>query len=490
MENLLTITLCLSVLLSCSNSETHNSTDLAVDRSEPTAAVINRDLESPDISINVKGVTSGKATLIGMFTEQQYMLDEATFDDLGNLRFKREEPYQPGMAFILLPDQSFLQLLIDADQTFEMTTTLGNLINGMQVSGSLENELLYRNLSFEMNHQPKINAVNQQLKTLLPVSPEYSKAEATRDELIKNRKDHLSELFEDHPNSFFVRFKTAGQNPDLRDVRRPNGDLDSSRQLYIYRNQFWDNVDFSDERLLYTPVISNKLKRYITELTPQVADSINAAATFLAERSLPYPDYYQYFVNWITLNYEPGKTTLMDGEAVYCHMVKDYFTNERAFWSDSFEVYSLYRRAQEMQLSLIGMKGPDVTADDLDGNPKTLFDLTSPYIIVYLFSPSCDHCIEESPKLVQFYSQWKNKGLEVYSIGVETSFEELKKFVLDNGMDTWINVYDPTNVAIYGKYFVDNTPEVYLLNPERVIIGKNLKVDQIEALIKRDQRKH
>ena len=50
-------------------------------------------------------------------------------------------------------------------------------------------------------------------------------------------------------------------------------------------------------------------------------------------------------------------------------------------------------------------------------------------------------------------------------------------------------MFDPTNKAIYGKYFVDVTPEIYVLNPGRTIIAKNLKVHQIAEVIERDMRK-
>ncbi|MEO6189416.1 MAG: DUF5106 domain-containing protein, partial [Saprospiraceae bacterium] len=51
----------------------------------------------------------------------------------------------------------------------------------------------------------------------------------------------------------------------------------------------------------------------------------------------------------------------------------------------------------------------------------------------------------------------------------------------------WMNVYEPTNISIYAKYFVDITPEIYILNKERKIIGKNLKSFQIATILDRDR---
>jgi hypothetical protein len=50
-------------------------------------------------------------------------------------------------------------------------------------------------------------------------------------------------------------------------------------------------------------------------------------------------------------------------------------------------------------------------------------------------------------------------------------------------------VFDPTNRAIYAKYFVDITPELYVLNKDRIIVGKNLHPDQLEEVFEREFRK-
>lgn len=445
--------------------------------------------EPPDMTFQVSGFTDGEAILIGLFTEQQFRISGAPIDANGTVHFKQEQPFQEGLAFLMMPDQSYFQLLISEDQTFTMRTKKGNYVGAMEIEGSVDNELLYDNLRYDLKWQPKVNEANAQLKNLLPVNPEYEEVEARRDDLIAERKQHLQEKFDKHPNALFTKFKLAGQNPDVKNFTTKNGDLDTSRQLYVYRSEFWDNVDFSDERLLYTPVISNKLKRYITELTPQVADSINAATADLVEKVQDYPEYFKYVVNWVTLNYEPGKTSLMDGEGVYHFMVTNYFTYKKATWSDSFEIYSLRRRAQEMGLSLVGQDAQMIAAKDLNGNMASLADMDSPYVLVYIYNPTCEHCIEESPKLVKFYEEWKSKGVDIYAIAVDTQIEEWKQFVTENRMDQFTNVFDPTNAAIYGKYFVDITPEIYVLDPDRKIIAKNLDVEQIAAVIKKDKKK-
>ena len=449
-----------------------------------------RQLESPDIQIQIQGVPAGTAYLIGSFADQNYRADSTQIDATGAFRFKREEPYKPGLYYAFFTNNLAIQFLIDADQTFTMATNTAGLVGNMQVTGSLDNELLYKNLQFESEMQPRFQAAAQKMQGLAEGSPEYQQAKAEQDALVAQRKEHLKEIFDNNPDAFFTKFKTAGQNPDVRDIRKPDGSIDTTAQVHAYRTEFWDNVDFSDERLLNTPVIFNKLKRYMKELTPQHPDSLNKSASFLVDKVLDYPEYFKFFANWIVLEYEPTKTTLMDPEAVFVHMAQNYFTYDRAFWSDSAEVYAIQLRANEMAGSLVGHKGPDVTAAGPDGKMYSLYDIKAPYVVVYMFNPDCEHCQEQSPKLVQFYKEWKNKGVEVFTIGVDTNAEEWKAYLKKVGMDAFAaNVFDPTNKAIYGKYFVDITPEIYVLNPERTIIAKNLKVNQIGEVVERDMRR-
>jgi peroxiredoxin len=444
--------------------------------------------ESPDIRVQVEGFNTGMAYLYGAFADQNYRADSAAIDASGNMVFKNDEPYRPGMLFVVLPGNRNIQLLVDKDQTFTMKTNLNNLVDAMQVEGNQDNELLYQALKFENGQRPKFQANASRMSGAAPNSPEYKQLKAEQDQLLDERKAFLAGIFEKYPNTFFTSFKRAGQNPDLRNVTKPDGSLDTARYSYLYRMNFWNDVNFNDERLLYTPVLYNKLKRYIKELTPQHPDSINAAASLVVDRTLKSPEVFKFFANWITLNYDPKESTLMDAQAVFVHMIENYFTYDRAFWSDSTEVYSLQLRAHEMTASLVGKKGPNVTAKDPNGVLRSIYDLKAPYIIVYMYNPDCEHCAIETPLLVNFYNEWKSKGVDVYGIAIDTDHKKWTDYIAKDHM-TWTNVYDPTNKAIYATYFVDVTPEIYVLNPDRIIIAKNLKVDQIQTMIERDMAK-
>ncbi len=469
--------------VSCQNSNpsSTSSTDL------PPNGVHSIEPATPDVRIEVivEGLAAGgTAKLIGISGDQNYIADTCVVGENGTMLFEGPKPLPGGFYYVILPDYTNLQMIVDANQHFSLKTTVGNLIRNMKVSGSKENELYYTNIADQGPIDTQLKSLTQQQRTKAKGGQEYLALQVRIDSFTTLRKALLQSYVTDFPDALFTKFKISGQNPDLEEPLKEDGTLDIARQTYLYRTHLWDNVDFTDERLLRTPIINNKLTKYLKELTVQRPDSIIAAADFLLAKVAGNKEYFKFFANYVPLAYRPGESTIMDAEAVQVHMVKNYFTPEKAFWSDSADLAALARQASEMENSLIGIKAPDVTAKDLNGQSKSIYEITKPYIVVYMWNPECSHCKEETPQLVKYAREATD--VEIFGIAVNTTESEFKRYAKQMGM-TWTNVFDPTNKAIYAKYYVDNTPEIYVLNPDRILIGKNLKVNQIQTLIDRDK---
>lgn len=443
------------------------------------------------ISVQVEGYTGGgEASLIGYFGENRYRAATAPIDGEGRFVLENDEPFREGIYVIGLPNNTGFQIsLAEGQMDFELRTQRGRLVEEMEVlTPNQENQLNFAIAGYERANRSQIDSVNNIINTLEEGSDERIGQEKVRNRLAAERRAVIMALTDYYPNSLYAKFKAGGQNPELRrELVNEDGSPNLREQAYHFRNEFWNNIDFSDTRLLNTPVIINMTKRYMDELVPQNADSINKYASILVDRTLDYPEYFQFFANWITNNFDARNTTIMDPEAVYVHMIQNYFTRERAFWSEPANIDGLQMRASEMEASLVGKQAPNVTANDPDGIPRTLYDIDKDYIIVYIYNPTCEHCMKETPLLIQWRNENQN-DVEVYAIVLDTDYDEWTQYIRRNNLN-WINVFDPTNRAFYKKYFVDITPEMYIINPERKIIGKNLKTFQLETIINRDKER-
>ncbi len=437
------------------------------------------------IDVRIDGMSAGPVKLVGIYGDQNFIADSTAADATGRFTLKRDTVLRPGFYTFLLPGNKNLSFLVDStDQRFTMEGQIADLFNTVKVSGSINTELFYTNLRFQAAQEPEIGRLAEVIKKS-PGTPEAEQAKARQKAIMAERDAHVRELAKQYPDAFFTKFKIAGQNPEFRDIRKSNGDVDTVAQVADYRARFWDGVDFNDPRLLGTPVIFNKLRRYVKELTPQQRDSLLSITDALVQKVLPYPEYFKFFANWIAIQYENGKTSVMDGEAVYVNIILKYFKPEYATWDTKENLEKLQKHVREMEASLLWKKGPDVRAQNQYGEFKSIYEMTAPVIVIFMFSPHCEHCQEQAPEIENLYRKWKGKGVDFYGISVNTTDAEWKAFLKKYGF-SFTNVFDPTNRAIYAKYFVDNTPELYVLNKDRTIVAKNLKAEQLETIFNRE----
>lgn len=445
--------------------------------------------DSTFIDVYAEGLGAGPVRVVGIYGSQSYLIDSATVDAAGHFTLRRKSPMPAGFYTFLLPGLKNFSILVDKnDQRMTLRAKASDFPGTMQVEGCLNTDLFYQTNRYQAKQDPELSQLADAMKKAAQGSPEFTKAKAREDQLLADRQTYLEGIYKQYPDAFFVKFKYAGQNPDFKEIRKSNGQIDTAAQVSSYRDRLFDNVDFNDPRLLYTPVVSNKLKRYIKDLTPQRPDSLIKAADAIIRRVISYPEYFKFFSNWIALQYENTKTTVMDGEAVYVYIIEHFFTDELATWDTPENLKGLRRHAWEMEASLMGKKGPDVAAPDMTGQIRTIYEKTAPVILIFMFNPDCEHCQKEAGEIEALYEKWKDKGVDFYGIAVNTTDAEWRQFVREKGF-TFTNVFDPTNRAIYAKYFVDITPELYVLDKDRIIVAKNLQPGQLEQVFERELKK-
>lgn len=452
----------------------------SLERDKPVACNFN---------IQVDGATPDMKTckLVAIYGNQNYIVDTAIVQPGGIATFKKQGGYLSGFYYAAFTDNDFIQVLLDDDQEFTIKTKKGDYVNSTVVEGCLENELLYQNLKFQNEIDPKFTEVQTRMEKTKG-TPAYEQAKADQKKLLETRRAHIKAFVDKYPENLFTKFKVAGQNPDIEPPLKADGEVDNEKYLQLYRGHFWDGVDFGDVRLLRTPVLHNKLQRYVKELTPQVADTLVKYTGIVGKLAADgHPEVFKHMVNWMAIEYQ--KSSVMGGQAVFVHLVDKYFTPERAFWTDSNEITKIRRTALDMKPSLLGMTGQDIRAKDTALVYRSLYELNAPYLVVFIYTYECDHCKEAAPKMARLYNELKPKGVEFFGLCTGADMGEFKKFIRRYRLP-FHNVYDPNYESkYYLKYHIDITPEIYVIDKNRKIIAKDLQPEQIGVIIERDMKK-
>lgn len=145
------------------------------------------------------------------------------------------------------------------------------------------------------------------------------------------------------------------------------------------------------------------------------------------------------------------------------------------------QVKTLMERVQVMKSVAVGQKAPDFTLNDVNGNPVSLYSKVGPKVLLVDFWAAwCGPCRQENPNVVKVYKEFNKKGFDVFGVSLDQRKEDWVKAIADDNL-SWTHVSDLQywNNAAAKLYAVNAIPANFLLDANGVIIGRNLRGDDL-----------
>lgn len=420
-----------------------------------------------------------------------YKADSVRLDKNGSGVISSTEETVGGIYMILLPDKkTYFEFLLNNGDDISITATAAKLPQGLTFRNSPENERFHTYVNFLQTFaadQQALQAKMSAAKTAADSESVRKKMTEEGKKLTQYRKDYTAK----YPKTLLTTIFNALETPQVPEGQHllPNGKVDSLYAYNYYKEHYWDSFDFTDDRLIHTPIYDAKLEEYFNRLVVPMPDSINKEGDKLLAKTRGRKELFKYTLFWVTRNAEVSKIMGMDESFVY--FVENYFMRGDAYWLDNEALAKYTDKAQKIAPNILGNVAPEITMKDPNNKVVKLSDIKSKYTLVVFWSPDCGHCVTEMPKLDSTYrAVLKDKGVKVMAIRTEGTDEQWREFIQKYKLQDWVNANDPDHTSDYrSKYDVYSTPVIYLLDEKKIIRGKRLDHTNILEVIEMLERK-
>ncbi|MDD4210589.1 MAG: DUF5106 domain-containing protein [Bacteroidales bacterium] len=445
------------------------------------------------IIFNLPGIPDTVLLLANYYGEHTYLRDTLYPTKKNPYSFILEGTDTLKRGVYILAGQNnvkYMEFLVDSSffftvQSKELNPNNPNVSNNVSFINSPENELFYAFTSYMITQQIAGSTVNKKIKEeQAKASPDNNLIESYRSQIktiYDSMQTYSRQFIENHPTNLFAKAQKLNQEVKIPEVK-PESYPDSNWKYQYYFEHYWDNCDFSEEALVYTPVFASFLNQYYEKVMHPAIDSIIKHSDILINKSKDNPELFKYIVWYLSNRYERSK--YLGHDAIFVHLIRNYYEKGLCPWVDETVLENMIERANILEPILLGKVAPWLIMPDIDGAFHTNYDFKTDYTIMYFWDTDCGHCKTTTPKLLELYNRAKDSlSLDIFAICLTADSVKWKNYLREKKLP-WINVgNNKANIDFREAYDIKSSPKIFVLDKNKRIIVKNIDIDELENFI-------
>lgn len=246
---------------------------------------------------------------------------------------------------------------------------------------------------------------------------------------------------------------------------------------------------------LQQKALSDKLAEYFaaieregTEVQKQECDFLIGSSEDSLVRQFIALEAYEHYMT----------SPVMGSEAVAIHVLDNWFIPGKVKMKSDIDLINARVYADFNRQSLVGMMAPEISMQSMDGRDVTLFGEgkgasgasgSGRHAVLYFYDTDCSKCkietillrnmLEDNEypvDLVAVYAGDDRQAWESYAHG---------QLAVDSDKVNVIHLWDPElDSDFQRKYGVLQTPRMYLIRPDGVILGRGLDSEALYAMLR------
>lgn len=417
--------------------------------------------------------------------------------------FSGEERYQDGMyKLVSHKHYPYLDFIIDRNQNFSATLDTTGKVEAVSYSQSKENDELLRFQRRTVEAQQEMAQYRKAYDSFKAAQQQDSVdfyVEKMK-KLNEDMENFIWDLIHSNPDFLFSKMQRAYKNVEIPDAPvRADGTIDSTFQLRYYLTHFWDNIDLTDGRMIFTPTFEPKVKEYFTKaLQYQEVDTINKYMDMVLAKAEKDSLMFRFLVEWLAYHYQTSK--IIGQDAVFVHLVNNYHAKGKCTWIEEDVLRKYLKHAKRIEPLLIGNQSvelfiPDTNMSQNYSDWHSSYRLPKKYVILWFYDPDCPTCKKEAVKLRNVYDSLENIGqrnFDVYAVANDADIDRWKRYVKENNYP-WLNVGGNIGnvdyLEVYNIYESGN-PQMFILDEKRrIILNKRIEMNAIPTFLKEHEKR-
>ncbi|HNX21795.1 MAG TPA: thioredoxin-like domain-containing protein [Bacteroidales bacterium] len=413
------------------------------------------------IVIEIKDSKIEQLYLLGYYGGESFVFDSA-FSSKGKYKFDDPKKDIPVGIYSVVTskNQHLFDIMVEKSKFFKIVSSEKTPLLYQEIKQSDENVMFF----------------------------EYQKA-------FEDNQD-LTPFMETSPGSFLSNYVKSKHlfNPNIFvsgsfSIENSNTTEDIDKQILKH---YFDQITLQDPRLLRTPLlldinfyfvsmfdtmISNESEYYdyLNDFLNRTIDTNNR------QNSLETQFYYLKKIMQQYL-YNSSKY-----DTLFVYLYDHYYKPDLDQWNifDESDQRIFKSVAERKRRTLLGHVIEPIAVYDKYKNKLSTQNFNTDYTIIWLWDPDCDHCVEETPVLYDFYQKNHLKyNFEVLAVSITEDYNRWIKYINDNQLN-WINgsyaMGDPS-YDLVDFFDLLATPGIFIIDKNHKIIARQFPLSKLSEI--------
>lgn len=291
--------------------------------------------QSHKIDVKISDLKDAEIYLGYYYAGKTYVKDTIRLDENGLGTFTGDSLLDQGIYIIVLPSKNYFDILIGDDQEFSLETSTEDLINNLKFKGSSENTALNTFQQFMKDKNEESSKIQVRLKALDENSDSTQILKDKLKVLSTEVNSYWDKTIAENKGTLFSVILKATKNIEMPELKIPDHiqNKDSVRWFHSYnynRQHYFDNIDFSDKRLLRTPFFNSKLETFFTKVLIQDPDTLNHYIDIIATKAEASEEMFEYVIRFFMNTY--SSSNIMGMDKVLVHLAETYYLTDKVDW--------------------------------------------------------------------------------------------------------------------------------------------------------------